>query len=192
MKIGIDLDGVLFDSERYYRARGELFDIENGGKGELNYHSQDVCAVYDLTGEKRERFLDLYLDQIQLESPFMSCAVEVIKKLQQEGHKLVIITARGALAENEIDISMKRFEEAGLKFDGLFFRSSDKAKVCQDEKVDVMIDDNLKHIKAVAAGGIKCLFYRELWVEKYDNENVIEVKNWGEIYRNILKLSGKI
>ncbi len=188
MKIGIDLDGVIFDSERLYRAKGELFDIAHGGKGQIASDVFDVCDSYDWNEELRKKFIETVLYDAQEGSSFMPCAVEVIKRLKDDGHKLYIITARGNISQREIDISLRRLKEVGLEFDGYHFSASDKLKVCQAEKIDVMIDDCFRHINAISQDGINCLYFREQWIPKCQNEKTKEVHNWGEIYRAVLEL----
>ena len=36
MVVAIDLDGVIFDSEEYYRTYSHLVDLKNGGTGLKN------------------------------------------------------------------------------------------------------------------------------------------------------------
>lgn len=188
MRIGIDLDGVIFDSERYYRAYGEFFDIMNGGNGQVIPESADVSHSYGWKDDLVKKFLELYLYEIENNAPIMPCTIEVLKQLKKEGDELYIITARGCLGEFEIDISRQRLKEIDVSFDGFCFRAKEKLQACQEAKIDVMIDDNIKHVETISKAGIKCLHFNDTWGLKCKNENCIEVHNWGEIYRKILAL----
>ncbi len=188
MRIGIDLDGVIFNSERLYRTYGEIFDMKNGGSGQKFPDSPDVCYSYGWSEELANEFIETYFYYIQMHSPIMDNAIEIIKKLKSEGNELILITARGCISQQEIDISIKRLKEHGLEFDGFHFVSTDKLKVCQEEKIDVMIDDCINHIEKISSAGIKCLYFRDIWARPCHNKNVLEVHNWGEIYRKILSM----
>ena len=46
-----------------------------------------------------------------------------------------------------------------------------------------MIEDSPSNIDRLDSAGVKCLYMRDKDRKKYDSKNVIEVANWGAIYR---------
>ena len=105
MKIGIDLDGVVFNTETYFRTYGELFDIKIGGKGMINPTELKVRKRYDWSKQERQQFLDEVVTEVEKTAPLMPYAKEVLATLKQAGHKLVVITSRGYLYDEEIEIN---------------------------------------------------------------------------------------
>jgi uncharacterized HAD superfamily protein len=82
MKIGIDLDGVVFDSEKEFRVYSELYEVEVLKRNSI-INSQEIAFQkrYKWTQEEIEDFLNRYHEKIVLESNFMPGAREVLNKL---------------------------------------------------------------------------------------------------------------
>ena len=57
--------------------------------------------------------------------------------------------------------------------------------MAKNENLDYMIDDNFDICKNLSENGIRTIYFRDKDMKKLKNENVIEVSNWGEIYRII-------
>ena len=116
----------------------------------------------------------------------MPGAVDVINMLQADGHELMIISARGGMVEEMKDVALKRFQEVGLEFDKYYWKQHDKLEVAKNENLDFMIDDYGVTCEKLANAGIKTLYFKDVNMKTYEeNENLIEVTNWGEIYRII-------
>ena len=102
MKIGIDLDGVIFDSEKDFRIYSELYDMlelkRNSKKNEKEIKFQDR---FDWTEEETNRFLEKYHTKITEEANFMPGAKKVLKMIKEEGHELIIISARGYINKKQ-------------------------------------------------------------------------------------------
>ena len=109
MKIGIDLDGVVFDSEKEFRVYSELYEVEVLKRNSI-INSQEIAFQkrYKWTQEEIEDFLNRYHEKIVLESNFMPGAREVLNKLKKDGHELVVITARGGLNPKMVEVTKKK------------------------------------------------------------------------------------
>ena len=188
MNIGIDLDGVVFDSELIFTTQSALFDFEKNGKGIKIPEELRASKRYCWSKEMEREFLDRYLLKIEQEAPVMPYAKLILNKLKEEGHKLYGITNRGYLHKDEITITLKRLKKEKIKFDDIRFSAMDKLVPCNDFKIDVMIDDYYENIEKVSKEGIKCLYYRDLVLKFIDLENVTEVNNWAKVYLEIKKI----
>ena len=187
MNIGIDLDGVLFDTESYFRTfatycNTEFFKSEEVNKEELYFQKR-----YNWTEEQQAIFYDKCYQYIEKEAPIMPYAKMILEKLKEQGHKLFVITSRGNYFDDEIEITEKRFKDENLVFDGYYFSSKNKAETCKEANIDVMIDDLYENIEKVSSAGIKCLYFRDLVLKQFDENNKLihEVRNWGDIYKEI-------
>lgn len=190
MNIGIDLDGVVYDTECDYRTRAKIYDIEhNNGLGEVNREEARVQQMFNWSKEMMNDFLFGCYEDIQTNAPLMHGAKYVISKLKEQGHKLYVITSRGSIDQKEIEITKKRFLQDGLEFDGYYFNCATKEKFCEDLKIDVMIDDYYKNIDDICKKKIRCLYFRDLVLRFYNgNRYVHEVRNWGDIYSEIINI----
>ena len=100
MKIGIDIDGVILDSEREFRVQSELYDIRKLKKNSIIDNKElKVQMRYNWSEEELNDFINKKFIEVAQNSNFMPGAIEVINLLKKEGHELIIITARGAIIE---------------------------------------------------------------------------------------------
>lgn len=185
MKIGIDLDGVVIDSETTFRTYEEIFDIDMlKGNNLINREEPKFQARYNWTKEQEEEFIKKYFLKVSKESNLMSGFLGVYNLLKQQGHEFVVITARGGFIKEMKDDAIRLLEENNIKFDKYYWMIDDKLEICQNEKVDIMIDDDWRIIKKLADNKIKTLYFRDTNLVKLEeNEFIKEVNNWGDIYR---------
>ena len=187
MKIGIDLDGVVFNTEMLWSAYAELYDcIELNQNSIINKNATIIQEKYDWTEDETNIFFDRYADIKDFD--IMPGAKEVINLLKKDGHELVVITARGTVQNQKQgeDIAFQRLEREGIKFDKYYWKQKNKLETCQKEKIDIMIDDNYSICKTLIKGDIPTIYFHSLNREHIqESENVKEVTNWGEVYRYI-------
>lgn len=186
MKIGIDLDGVIFDSEKEYRLYSELYDMfELKRNSPINDKEMPFRKREGWNEEELENFYKKYSTQIIKECNYMPGAKMILKMLKNEGHELIIVTARRIEIEKEI--TEKRLEEDNMNiFDKSYFEANDKAEVCEKENIDIMIDDLKRNCEMVSGRQIKTIYFRDpMAYEMEENEYLKVLYNWGEIYRYI-------
>ena len=190
MKIWIDLDGVVIDSETTFRTYEEIFDIDIlKGNHLINKEEPKFQARYNWTNEQEKEFIEKYFLIVSKESNLMSGFIGIYNLLKEQGHEFVVITARGGLVKKMKDDAIRLLEENNIKFDKYYWNVDDKLEICKNEKVDIMIDDDWKIIKRLAENEVKTLYFRDTNLMKLEeNEYIKEVNNWGEIYRYIRKI----
>ena len=187
MKIGIEIDGVVIDSETTFRTYEEIFAIEElNGRKIVNSEEPKFQQRYDWTEEEQKQFIDKYFLEVSKNSGLMSGFVPVYKRLKEQGHEFVVITARGGFVEEMKDDAERVLNENGIVFDKYYWKNDDKVQACLDEKVDLMIDDDHRIIKRLNDNGIKTLYFRDTNLLRLpETELNHEVNNWGDIYRYI-------
>ena len=194
MRIGIDLDGVVFDSEKEFRVYSELFDMidlkQNSKTDNRKLKFQDR---FQWTQKETEDFLKKYHKQIIEESNFMPGVKRILKLLKEEGNSLILITARGGINKDMIKITEERLKENGMDiFDKYYWATENKEEVCKEENIDIMIDDFCKNCESIANSKIKTIYLKD--APSYDLEENKYIKvlyNWGEIYRYIKEMEKK-
>ena len=187
MKIGIDLDGVVIDSETTFRTYEEIFDI-NVLKGNhlVNREEPKFQARYKWTEEQKKEFIENYFLTVSKESNLMSGFLGVYNLLKEQGHKFIVITARGGLIKEMKEDALRILNEKNIKFDKYYWNIEDKLDICKKENLDIMIDDDWRIVKKLANNHIKTLYFRDTnLVRLEENAYIKEVNNWGDIYRYI-------
>lgn len=192
MKIGIDLDGVIFDSEKGYRVYSELYDmIDLNKNSKIDNREVAFEKRFNWSEEEIKGFIKKYHKKIVTESNFMPGAKDVLKMLKNEGNSLILITARGCANREMIGITEDIFKENGMEiFDKYYWATEIKDEVCKKENVDIMIDDSYEKCKRISKANIKTIYLKD--APSYDmeeNEYLKVLYNWGEIYRYINELN---
>lgn len=189
MKIGIDLDGVVIDSEATFRVYEEIFAIENLNKKIINIEEPKYQGRYDWTSEEQHEFNQKYLLKAAQESNLMPGFLVVYDRIKKFGFEIVVITARGGFVKEMKDDAIRLLEENNIIFDKYYWNVDDKLEICKKEKIDLMIDDDHKIIKQLSDEHIKTLYFRDANLKKFDEtEYIHEVNNWGDIYRYFVEL----
>jgi len=187
MKIGIDLDGVVIDSETTFRTYEEIFDIDTLKENNLvDREEPKFQARYNWTKEQEKEFIKKYFLKVSRESNLMSGFIGVYNLLKEQGHEFVVITARGGFIKEMKDDAIRLLEENNIKFDKYYWHVEDKLEVCKNENVDIMIDDDWRIIKNLADNQVKTLYFKDTNLKTLEeSEYIKEVNNWGDIYRTI-------
>lgn len=192
MKIGVDLDGVVFDSEEELRVYSELYDFvelknhEHRDDKVLKFQERFKWKEQDI-----ENFLKKYHEKIVKTANYKVGAKEVLHMLKEDGHELIMITARGGLNEKMIEITNERLKKDNMDiFDKCYYKQEEKEKICKQENIDIMIDDYEKNCLKISNEGIKTIYFKAApSPELEENEYLKVLYNWGGIYRYITELS---
>lgn len=191
MNIGIDIDGVILDSEKEFRIQAELYDVIKLNRNSIVDNKElKVQARYNWNEQELYDFVNQEFIKVSKECNFMPGALEVIEMLKKEGHELIIITARGQIIKEMQPVAEERFKEKNLVFDKYYWAIEDKLEICKQENIDIMIDDFYKTCKQISDNGIRTLYFREYPnYELEESDYLKEVHNWGEIYRYVHDIS---
>lgn len=191
MKIGIDLDGVVFDSEKDFRIYQELYDIfELKENNKVDEKEIRLEKRFNWPKETAMNFLDKYHGPVVQEANYMPGAQMILKMLKNEGHELIIITARGGYNPHIIELTEQRLKKDNMNiFDKYYYGIQNKAEICKNENIDIMIDDSNHNCKATSENGIKTIYLKDApSYEMEENSNLKVLYNWGEIYRYIKEM----
>ena len=197
MKIAIDFDGTLYETEKEMRVEAEVYDIEElHGKGIINKGKTWVQEKYEWTDEEKAKFISKFVYITKRSDPLPG-AKEIFRKFKDMGIELILITARGDQKyeddEQMIQSAKDKLEKDGFHFSKMIFKTPDKVQTCIDEKVDFMIDDSPEVCQSTTNNKIKTIFMHDGEVHGIENPNeyLYEVGNWGEAYRVIYNYMNK-
>lgn len=191
MKIGIDLDGVVFDSEKEFRVYSELYDmIDLKQNSKMDNKELKFQDRFKWTQKETEGFLNKYHKQIIVESNYMPGVKRILNLLKQDGHSLILITARGGMNKDMIKITEERLKQSEMDiFDKYYWATENKDEICIKENIDIMIDDFYKKCESIANKKVRTIYLKD--APSYDleeNEYIKVLYNWGEIYRYIKEI----
>ena len=187
MKIGFDIDDVITDTSSSMKDYVMKYD-ENG---ELKANMEDIMRGDASTPFIEKFFVDHFLS-IAKSAKIKEHAYEVIQDLFENGNEIYLITARGE--ERKIfygaeALTLAYLKEHGICYTDIVFNCTDKAKVCKDYGIDVMVDDSIRHCEAVRNAGIRSILFTSCVNEALPT-TVTRVKDWWELEKE-LKYSAK-
>lgn len=188
MIIGIDIDGVLIDDDTYRLDHISKFCYENNLSNlEYPYAYEDKCIwEKEIRSKYREKYFWNYIKN----APIRNFASEVIKKLHDEGNKIIIITGRYKTRENSIIGEQMRndtitwLEKNNVIYDEICFAECPKIKEIKEKNIDIMIDDSPEVLKEIIKV-TKVLCYDNRYNRGLEYDNMIRVFSWYDIYRKI-------
>lgn len=192
MRIGIDIDGVLADIERFMIDYGIKFCEENNLHYRIKLGEYDAYKALGISEENEEKLWNKYLKYYATEYPVRDFAQEVIQKLKNEGHEIYIITARNEWGLVGEDYGkMKQFvkewlEKNNIYYDKLVYTEGSKLPYCVGNYIDIMIEDSPKNIKDIASK-IPVLCYNCNYNANIEGDNITRVYSWYDVYNKIKK-----
>ncbi len=188
MKIGIDIDdtitntfstGMKYAEEytRVYCNRTYTNINERLGLSKTHRHWQEA---FEWTEEEEQLFFEKYYDKIVKSVELKEGADEIINQLYQQ-NEIIFITAR---YESEREITEEWLNKNHILFHKLYL-GRPKLEVCQENKIDVFIDDSYEHCKSVSTGNIKTYLMDSIGNKNINNEGIQRVYDWNDLYKKL-------
>lgn len=194
MRIGIDIDGVLTNFERWQIDYGSKYSYENNIGQIENADSYTSDKIFGWGDDVDDEFWYEYIVEYATNEKARPFAGEVIEKLKNEGNEIYIITARyftdkeKAEGKNMETIVSKWLKENKIYYDKLIFSPKDKRKICLENKIDIMIEDSEKNINELSEILEKVICFDAAYNKECKKENIIRCYSWYDIYSKIKKI----
>lgn len=197
MRIGIDIDGVLTDVERWQLDYGSKFYYERYQKEIVDFEGYDTNQIFNVDDKLDEEFWREYFKEYSLNVEARKFANEVIDKLKQEGNEIYIITARGSFLSHSADVMsveenqqivLNWLKNNNINYDKIIFSPEDKLNICKENKIDLMIEDKVDNINKISKI-IPVICFHAGYNKDCKNSNIIRCYSWYDIYSKINKLA---
>ena len=189
MKIGIDIDNVISNFNGELLKEFLIHDKELRDTGIINKESYITRGMFDWSKEELDDFYSKNIERIANNLSVIDKAPEYIKKLRDKGYEIYIVSGRdNGEYSNPYKMTIDWLEKYNIEYDNLIltnaYNSEEKAKICLDNNISILIDDSERICLATDKSGIKAL----LMDTPYNrNENSLtRVHNWQEIYEFII------
>lgn len=194
MIIGIDVDGVLTDIERFMCDSCTKFCYENNIEMNIKWGEYDTEKAFTLTHEQEMKFWNEYLEEYARDYCPREYAVEVINKLR-ENNKIYLITARDeyGLPKESYgkmhDFVKEWIDKYKIYYDKLFF-SPDKEKLdcCIKNNVDIMIEDSPTNIEYMSKK-MNVFCYDCGYNHNIVGKNITRVYSWYDILAKVSNMN---
>ncbi len=191
MRIGIDIDGVLTNIERFQLEYGSKYFYEKYNIQIIDskaYYSKDVFGV---SQEDDVNFWKTHFRKYMKNDNPRTFASEIIKKLKEEGNEIYIITSRiddcdnfEILVDEMQSITIEWLKKNNIQYDKIIWAKGSKVPYCIDNNIDVMIEDNGINIKEISSV-IPVLCFDNKYNERINGDNIVRVYSWYDIYAKL-------
>lgn len=136
MNIGIDINGVLTDLENYIATVGKKYMIENNLGFDDTINTNTIYGF--LCKEDSHQFWDTHWEKCATNIKVRKGASNIIKRLKNDGNKIIIITARtydsqivkrGINRQKNMEkLIIKWLDKNNIKYDKIVFSKLNKLK----------------------------------------------------------------
>lgn len=195
MRIGVDVDGVLTNIERYMWDYGSKYATDWNLDVSIDHTKYNTIDMFGWGKENDSTFWKKIYDDYCKNAPIRSFASEILNKLKKDGHEIYIITARSP----EEDVTPKNIKKSNkmlikwlrnnkVKYDKLIFTGEDKLNHCLDNDISIMIEDCPKNIRQISKK-IPMICMHADYNSKVKGENIIRCHSWYEVYNRINSLN---
>lgn len=192
MKIGIDIDGVLTDFEKWQLEVGSKFFIKYN-KNIVIPDGYDSDTVFNVTKEMDSEFWHEYLYDYVKNEPARKFAGEVIDLLKDKGYEIYIITSRYLTDRNDdLGNEMRKIVKEWLKsnkinYDKIIFSPEDKLEICKENNIDIMIEDKVENINNISKI-IPVICFNARYNKMCSGKNIFRAYSWYDVYYQITNI----
>ena len=189
MKIGIDIDDTLAQTSNYLMPFAIKFDKDVLHKNGVVDSTKDLPRCFDWTNDELSLFFKTVFEKEVLNIPPMEDARNIISKLKDEGHSIVIISSRN---NNQLslpyELTKKWLNVHGIEVDKLIVNAKYKGPIVEQENIDLLIDDSIGQCTFVADNNkISVILFAKM-TNKIDYSGIVRLENWDQIYKYIANL----
>ncbi len=178
MKIGIDIDDTLVNTKEVQIKVWQRYIKEYPKEG----YSKDLPA--DINGWDDpyiQDFWDIYREELTFSPKFKANASKIIKKLNNDGHELCIITSRPDNKYKDLKGQTREwFKQNDIAINTLYTNIRDKASILVEKDIDLIVDDDIKHITKALELGKKAILFNH-----NKDFNGLQTTNWLDLYDKI-------
>lgn len=191
MRIGIDIDNVISNFNDALLKEYLKHDKDLRNTGIINENPIYVRkGMFDWSEEEEISFYKENIERIVENLKPLEDVEEIINKLKTEGHEIYIISARDIDDyKNPEEITINWLKRYNINYDKLILRTKKHSKLieCQENKIDIMIDDNYKICEELYENGINVIHMKTRYPQHnaLSNEEIISFSKWKQIYNYI-------
>ncbi len=191
MIIGIDIDDTITDTYEVMVNYAQEYTINILKREPII--NENNCPdhfyakfLHNWQGEEDLEFLKDYYKKIIVNVKPKTLALDYLKKLHDEGNKIILITARWTADYFDVEKLTKEWiSKNNIPCDKLIINAENKLIAAKQENIDVFIDDSFKNCKMIADNGIKTFLMDTRVNRGLEDEKIKRVYSWPHLYMKL-------
>ncbi len=187
MNIGIDIDNVLSNFNEVLLNDYIKHDKALRNNGIIN-NNVYIRKMFDWSEDEEKQYYKENIERLAyLFEPIKDCS-RYIKKLRENGKKIYIISGRdNGEYSDPYNITIKWLKKYSIEYDKLIltnaYNPQEKADICIENDIDIMIDDSINVCLKCSENGIKSLLFNTEYNKS--ETRFTRVNNWKEIFNYV-------
>ena len=195
-RIGLDIDDTICNTNFVLMKYAIEFNKEHGNKPMLKYNTNNFGEVYGWSDEEVYTFFrTYYLDALREIEPKFGVK-EVLAKLREEGYEIVFITVRNdrecAGVGEARRITLEWFKKYGIPFDELHVDIYDKKTFCEENNIDIFMDDSVRTVSKVKETGIDTFIAMNDFNLDFVDDKITNIYSMEDFYNKVHALENKM
>lgn len=180
MKIGIDIDDTLTNTKELQIKYWKEYYLKNP---DPNFSKEIPTNINSFGNEYISTFWDTYREAL-FTPPIKENASNIIKKLNQEGYQLCIITSRPDYKYHNLkERIITWLHKNNINITEINTNIRDKALFCHKNNIDLLIDDSIEHVTNTIKHNKKAILFNN--IKDYQG---LQTDNWLDLYNIIKKM----
>ena len=180
MRIGIDIDDVITDTSASIRKY-----IDKSEHRDIIYNYIEEVMRGEMPNEEIKKFYKDNTINIFKEAKVKENVSEIVNEWLNEHNEVFIITSRGEKRFKDSELlTLQYLKSNKINYTRIIFNLFDKAKICKENNIDVMIDDSVRYCIEIEKENIKSILYTSI-VNKSINVKIPRVNNWFELKKMV-------
>lgn len=187
MRIGLDLDNVILDTDKYLLEEMLKEDKNKRNSGIINQNADYILSgMFDWSKDEIDSFLTNNMEHVASISKTFDNVKEYIDLLLSEGYEIYIITNRSSKQyKDPYGTTIKSLKDNEINYTKLIVtETNNKVEECINNKIDIMFDDRYSNCKYLLANNINCCLVKTRYEKRIFND-IETVSNFKDIYNKI-------
>ena len=187
MKIGIDIDNVLSNFNEVLLNDYLEHDKTLNNSG-IIHKDEYIRKMFDWDLSYEQDYYKTNIERIaSLFTPIKDSS-KYVNKLKEEGNEIYIISGRdNGEYSDPYNMTINWLKEYDIPYDKLIltdaYKHQEKADLCKEIGIDVMIDDSINVCTKCSENDIECILFETPFNKNENRFN--KLKNWEEVYNYI-------
>lgn len=187
MRIGIDIDDTMTFIKDDLEQAAILYDKSIGNSGKFLNDSYYVGKRFNWNKEEYHYFMGTVREQVVCNAKLRDGLIECLNDFINNDIEIIIITARNnTYYKDALNMTLSWLKKENIPYSKLIINAQNKAKVCQEERIDVFIDDDINNCLKVSKIGVKT-FIMDNGDNYLDNNEITRIKDFYEFNKCVKK-----
>ena len=189
MIIAIDIDGCMTDDNRFRLEQHGKYLFEHNMPEMDNPHGYEIKCDYFTDEQVHDFWESTFFEYMENVQPILY-APEVMRKLKDDGHKIVICTGRsGCTRKDEYgekvrNTTLNWLKKFNIAYDEIVFSGFPKINYIRPYNCDLFVEDNTRTVLELVKE-MPVILFDTPYNEGFEHDRVTRVYRWYDIYRHI-------